>query len=515
MSKIAHPPLDTSTREAACAATDTPVIDREALSERFVQFGEGNFLRAFMDWMIDLGNAAGQELGRVAVVQPLPRGMGETLNAQDGLYTVLLRGVQNGEAVDTARVVQSVSRCIDPYADWQALMALARQSELRFAISNTTEAGIAYVAEDQPQDSCPESFPAKLCAFLYERFRAFDGAADKGLILLPCELIERNGDKLKDCLRRHAEAWDLPQTFRDWLDAACPHCNTLVDRIVPGYPADEADALAARLGYRDALIAAAEPFLFMAIEGDTRLAAELPLHELGLDVVWTDDMTPYRTRKVRILNGAHTVSVLAGFLAGCDTVGEMVGDPTCGAFLQQALQAEILPHLEVPEEDKRSFAAAVLERFANPHVCHRLLTISLNSVSKYRVRVMPSLKAYHVATHQIPPALSFGLAALLAFYRGTGIEDGALLGDRGGTTYQIKDDPAVLAAFATAWSGFANDGNLHKLVYRLLADRGVWNEDLTAWDGLVETVCTHLSAIMARGCRGALDDLLARSSVTA
>ncbi|MCX6905376.1 MAG: tagaturonate reductase, partial [Verrucomicrobia bacterium] len=383
------------------------------LPEKVAQFGEGNFLRAFADWMVDIMNGQGLFNGRVVVVQPIRQGMARLLNEQDGLYTLLLRGIQDGSTVERHRLITAVSRALDPYEAWPETVRYFCNPTLRFVISNTTEAGIAFVSEARQPGQCPESFPAKVASLLFERFQAVQGDPARGLIFLPCELIDRNGEQLRRFVLQHGEAWDLGREFADWVSRANYFLNTLVDRIVPGFPRDEAGEIGRKLGYEDRLLVAAELFHLWVIEGPPHLAEEIPFHRAGLNVIWTYDLTPYRTRKVRILNGAHTASVLAAFHAGLNTVREMLENPVLGQLVRRVVFDEILPTVPLPAPEKTSYANAVLERFANPFVRHELLTISLNSVSKWKGRVLPSLLEYRATQGQLPPLLSFSLAALL------------------------------------------------------------------------------------------------------
>ncbi len=381
---------------------------------RILQIGDGNFLRAFVDWMVDVANGAGLMNGEVIMVQPLERGVADLMKAQDQLFTVLLRGVQNGQQVQSKRLVSCVKDTLNPYSQWSAMLATVQDPALRFVVSNTTEAGIAYVEEALVDGKCPANFPAKVTALLLARFKAFNGSPESGLVFLPCELIEANGSKLKQYVLQFAEAWKLPAEFVAWVKEHNVFCNTLVDRIVPGFPAAEAEALYAEFGYRDPLTVAAEPFLLWVVEGPAWLAEELPLHRAGLDVVWTDDLQPYRTRKVRILNGAHTASSLASYCAGLDTVREMTEDPVVSKYLDQVMFDEIVPFVPLPDAERKAYAATIMERFANPHIRHELISIALNSVSKWTVRVLPTDKDYAAQHGQAPAGKSMPNRALLA-----------------------------------------------------------------------------------------------------
>lgn len=478
------------------------------LPETIVQFGEGAFLRAFVDWMVDIANEKGLLGGSIAVVQPIREGTARLLNEQDGLYTLLLRGVQGGQVVESRRIITAVRRAIQPYEQWQELAECFRNPGLRFVVSNTTEAGIVYVDEPFRAGGCPESFPAKVAALLAERFRAVAGDPAKGLIFLPCELIERNGGNLRQCVLRHAEAWSLGPEFRRWIEEHNHFLNTLVDRIVSGFPRDDAARLAGELGYEDQLLDAGELFHLWVIEGPARLAGELPLDKAGLNVVWTDDLTPYRTRKVRILNGAHTTSVLIAFQAGLDTVHEMMLDPVLGAFVRKAVLEEILPGVPLGEQEKREYAEAVFERFCNPFLKHALLSIALNSVSKWKTRVLPSLLDFLKANGRLPPALTFSLAGLIHFYRGQRSDSTELRGRRGDSQYPIRDDPAVLDFFEKAWAAHGAGGGTCDLAAAVLANRSFWDADLSALPGLTETVAAGLDAILAHGARDAVSVVL-------
>jgi tagaturonate reductase len=493
---------------AACERFGVSIGSLATVPERVVQFGEGNFLRSFVDWMIDAMNSRGLFGGRVVVVQPIERGTVDTLNAQDGLYTLILRGLQAGQVVEQRQVITAISRGIDPYRDWNAFLAVAEQPELRFAVSNTTEAGIAYLDEPPPTHSCPGSFPAKVTAFLHRRFDRFRGDPGKGIVFLPCELIDRNGEQLRSCVLRHAAAWNLGPEFTGWVSEHNRFLNTLVDRIVPGYPHEEASALAEQLGYEDRLLTTGEIFHIWVIEGGGAIAEELPLTQAGLNVIWTTDLQPFRTRKVRILNGAHTMMALAAFLAGLDTVRECVEDPVLGAYVRRGVFDEILPLLPLPAHETRAFAEDVMERLANPFIKHNLISIALNSVSKYRVRVLPSLLECRASHHRLPPALAFSLAALLAFYRGTEIKDGVLIATRPSGAYAVKDDAPVLEAFADQWHAFARHHDVTALCRAILARTDFWGQDLSALPDLVEGVSAHLSRILQVGVRDAIGTLL-------
>ncbi len=480
------------------------------MPEKIIQFGEGNFLRAFADWKVNALNSAGLFGGKIVVVQPIKVGIAHLLNEQDGYYSLLLRGIQNGDVVEEREIITAVSRGLSPYEDWNMFLECARNPELRFMFSNTTEAGIAYVEEAKPTTKCPDSFPAKFTAFLLERFNTFNGADDKGMVMLCCELIENNGTTLKNIVLKHASNWGCSVAFIDWINSSCHFLNTLVDRIVPGYPRENSTEIEAELGYRDKLIDTSEIFHLWVIEGPKELAEELPFHKIGLNVIWTDDMTPYRSRKVRMLNGAHTSSVLAAYLGGIDTVGEMIDSDIFSLFLKKAMFEEILPMVPGDLEENRLFAEGIIERFSNPFIRHELLSISLNSVSKWKVRVLPSLLDFQRENGALPEALTFSLAALIAFYNGVGCAHPELRGMRNGKAYSIKDDLDVLSFFEKRWHSFHHNHDIRILAGTIMANEKLWGQDLTLLPGMIDAVAAHLQNIMINGADGATKKLIGK-----
>lgn len=385
--------------------------------ETVLQFGEGGFLRGFVDYFFHKLQEKGLYDGKIVVVQPIERGMCQMLADQNCEYNLFLRGIQDGQVVNEHTHVTSISRALNPYTQYEDYIALAVSPDLRVIVSNTTEAGIEYLGTESLGDMPPKSYPAKLTQFLYKRFQA----GLKGLILLPCELIDNNGDNLKACILKYADLWELGADFKNWLENDNDFCNTLVDRIVTGYPRDEAEALCEQIGYTDNLIDTAEIFHLWVIEGHHE--DELPFNKAGYNIVWTDDAKPYKKRKVRILNGGHTSMVLGAYLYDLETVGECLNDEKVSAFLKKCLFDEIVPTLGNTDTDKQ-FASAVLERFANPFIKHQLLSIALNSVSKFQVRVLPTILEYKDKFGEYPKALTFSMAALISFYRTDKANDG-------------------------------------------------------------------------------------------
>lgn len=486
---------------------DIEIGNLESMPVKVMQFGEGNFLRAFVDWMINKLNKENMFNGSVVVIQPLEKGMADMINAQDGLYTLYLRGIENGEVKVKKEIITSIRECINPYFEWNKTLDYAVSEDLRFVISNTTEAGIEYKEEPFTPDSCQKTYPAKLTSLLYARYNKFDGDNAKGLVIIPCELIDRNGDNLKKCIMNYADLWNLEDEFKAWVNNACPFMNTLVDRIVPGYPRDEIEKITAEQGYKDNVVDTGEIFHFWVIEGDKKYAEEIPFHKVGLDVLWTDNMEPYRTRKVRILNGAHTMTVLGAYLAGLETVGECMNDKDISEFMKKGIFDEIIPTFDLPEEEKLSFAAAVLERFANPFIKHMLLSISLNSVSKFKVRVLPSIKGYIERFSKLPVRTVFALAALIRFYKGTQIKDSKLLGDIDGKRYDICDKPDVIEFFAEQYKKYSETNDEKALVRNILANKDFWGEDLTLIDGFADAVAKYYKDIELYGAREAIKNL--------
>ncbi|MBJ3813696.1 tagaturonate reductase [Shimwellia pseudoproteus] len=467
--------------------------------ERIIQFGEGNFLRAFVDWQIDLLNEHTNLNAGITIVRPIDTDFPPSLNTQDGLYTTIIRGLNDsGEAVSESRLIRSVNREINIYQQYDEYLRLAHNPALQFVFSNTTEAGIAYHAGDQFDDAPAVSYPAKLTRLLFERFSHFAGAADKGLFIIPCELIDYNGEALRELVVRYAQEWALPDAFSRWLNEANTFCSTLVDRIVTGYPREEAAALEQTLGYRDSFLDSAEHFYLFVIQGPASLAQALRLDQLPLNVMIVDDIKPYKARKVAILNGAHTALVPVAFLAGLDTVGEAMNDSQICAFVEQAIAREIIPVLDLPQDELISFARAVTGRFRNPYIRHQLLSIALNGMTKYRTRILPQLLTYQQQNGTLPARLTFALAALIAFYRGT----------RSGEAYPLQDDAHWLERYSQLWGRYDNSQlTLPALVTSVLSDSSHWGQDLTGVAGLVEAVAGDLAAILTQGMRAAVTPL--------
>lgn len=485
---------------------------------RILQFGEGNFLRAFIDWMVDGMNKQNLFNGKISIVQPLPQGMIGMMGEQDYLYTLLLRGIQGGEVTVEKKIIDAVERGVNPYEDFEAYLAEAENPDLRIIVSNTTEAGIVLREEDSPGDTPPVSFPGKLLLLLKRRYDHFEGDPSKGFLLFPCELIEKNGTNLKNVLLDLAGRWysDSP-AFLSWIDEANVFFNTLVDRIVSGYPRDEVEGLWEEAGYKDNLLDTGEIFHFLVIEGPSEYEKEFPLVQAGFNVKWCDDLSPYRTRKVRILNGAHTMTVLAAWLYGLETVKNCMDDELVSAYIRKGIFEEIIPTLDLPADELSEYGAAILERFSNPYIKHFLLSISLNSVSKFKTRVLPSILEYIKRTGENPRLLSFSLAALVLFYKstGTGSDSASLTALRAldGRGYTIRDSPEVLEYFSSLWNERSCDSreDAESLMALVLKKEDYWGQDLSLIDGLAELTGSFLYSMVRKGVPSVMAELTGAS----
>ena len=382
------------------------------MKETIIQFGEGNFLRGFFDYFLDVMNKNGLYDGKAVVIQPREGGKCALLNEQNCNFNLYLRGIENGETKQEHHFIESISRGVDPYKNFEEYMALADNPDFRFVVSNTTEAGIAFDESNRSDDKPCKGFPAKLTQLLYRRYK---NNLD-GLVFLPCELIDGNGDELKKCVLKYAEYWSLESGFVDWINQKNTFANTLVDRIVTGYPSDET----ATLHPDDKFLNTAEIFHLWVIEGD--FEAELPLKKAGFNVIWTNDAKPYKKIKVRILNGAHTSLVAGALLSGIETVGEALADETAYEFLNKAMNEEILPTIG-DNDESRNFANSVFDRFRNPFIHHKWSAISLNSVSKFSVRVLPTILEYKEKNGIYPRYLTLSLAYLIYFYKNGNPQD--------------------------------------------------------------------------------------------
>ncbi len=478
-------------------------IEVKNLPIKVLQFGEGNFLRAFSDMMIDICNEKGLFSGGIVIVKPREHGDLSKFKEQKNLYTVSLRGRVDGEPKVYNRLITSVSDTLEIYKEYDRFKEYASLDSLRFVISNTTEAGIVFDVTDEDFSNPPKTFPGKLTVLLYERFMAFNGNADKGLIMLPAELIDDNGKVLFECVKKYIELWKLPADFLKWVEEACVFASTLVDRIVTGFPKNP-EEIYEEIGYEDKLLVAAEPFASWIIESEKDFSGELPLKEAGLPVVFTDNLKPYKQRKVRILNGAHTSFVPASFLAGNDIVRESMEDELIRSFMNETLFDEVIPTLDLPASELKEFADAVINRFNNPYVDHALLAIALNSVSKWKARCLPSFLEYANRKGEVPKHLAFSIAALMAFYSSDKLSENALLGNRNGEEYKIMDDAFVLEFFRDN-----SKKSSEELVNAFLENESFLGTDLTKVYNTRELVTGYLEEIRNSGMRKAMEKYFA------
>ena len=454
--------------------------------ERIIQFGEGNFLRAFVDWIVFNMNNKANFNSSVVIVQPLANGMIDMLNDQDGLYHLNLQGLDKGKAVDSIELIDVVSRCLNPYSQFQDYLKLAENPDMRFVISNTTEAGIAFDESCKLDDAPASSFPGKLTQLLYHRFKTFDGAMDKGLIMLPCELIFHNGTELKKCIEQYIAFWNLGEEFAQWFENACGVYCTLVDRIVPGYPRDTINEILEKVQLEDKMVVKAEIFHLWVIEAPESVAKEFPADKAGLNVLFVPSEKPYHDRKVTLLNGPHTVMSPVAYLSGIDTVSEGLKDDVIAKFVDKVMFKELLETLDLPKAELEKFGADVLDRFKNPFVKHFYTSIMLNSFPKFKTRDLPGLKIYLERQGKLPVGLVLGLAGIITYYKG---------GKRGDVEIVPNDDKAITDLLTELWS----TGDVAKVAQGVLAADFIWGEDLNLVEGLTAKIVENLTSIQEKG----------------
>lgn len=469
--------------------------------ERIIQFGEGNFLRAFVDWIVWNMNAKTNFNGSVVVVQPIDKGMVEWLNGQDCLYHVNLQGRLNGEAVNSLERIDVISRALNPYSQNAAFMALAEQPEIRFIISNTTEAGITFDPACKFTDAPASAYPGKLVQLLYRRYKTFNGDPKKGLILMPCELIFLNGHHLKECIYQYIELWkeDLGadyEGFKEWFTKYNYVCATLVDRIVPGFPRKDIAEIQEKVGYNDNLVVQAEIFHLWVIEKPENMSieelrAEFPAEKAGLHVLIAESEKPYHERKVTLLNGPHTVLSPVAYLSGINIVRDACNDPVIGKYIHKVQFEELMETLNLPMDELRQFASDVLERFNNPYVDHQVTSIMLNSFPKFETRDLPGLKVYLERKGTLPKGLVLGLAAIITYYKGGTRADGAPI--------QPNDAQEIMDLLAQLWA----TGDTRRVAEGVLgATDIIWKEskqNLNEIPGLTDMVEGFLNDIQAKG----------------
>ncbi len=486
-------------------AVKMKILDRTTANKpithpvKVLQFGGGNFLRAFCDWMFDVLNKTTDFNGSVVVVKPTERGDYTALRAQDGLFHVALDGVRNGALVSEVTLVESVSDVIQPYTEWDKYLQLAEQPEMRFIVSNTTEAGIKFSENDKQTDFPPHEFPAKLTLWLYHRFNFFNGAVDKGCILLPCELIENNGEALKSTILQYSKHWKLEKEFATWIEKYNYFCSTLVDRIVSGFPEDRKEAIEKQIGFKDELLVAGEDYHSWVIKAPSLVKAELPFAQTNLNVQFVEDLSAYREMKVRILNGAHTSLVPVGYLAGLRTVKESMDDTAVCNHVMQVLSTEIKPTLNnFSKAEIDAFINAVIDRFKNPTLKHFLIAISLNSTSKFQARLLPAFIEYTQLKGVFPKRIAFSLACMIRFYKG----------DFKGDKIAVNDDEKVLDFFSQEWGKVTKEEQtIDDLVQNVLSNSAIVGTDLSQYPGLVKYISEVLLAIDKKGVKVCLSTL--------
>ncbi len=469
-------------------------------TERVIQFGEGNFLRAFVDWIIKQMNDRAGFDASVVVVQPIAQGMVGRLNEQDCLYHVNLQGLIDGKPVNSLTLIDSVSRALNPYEDFDAFLRLAEQPEMRFVISNTTEAGIAFDPACRLSDKPASSYPGKLVQLLWHRFKTFNGDPAKGFIIMSCELIFLNGHHLRECIDQYVELWredfgDAYESFKKWTTESCYVCATLVDRIVPGFPKKDIGKIQETIGYEDNMVVQGEAFHLWVIETAPnlpleQLAKEFPAERAGLNIVLTHNEAPYHERKVTLLNGPHTVLSPVAYLSGIDIVRDACQHPIVGRYIHKVQFDELMQTLNLPMDELKQFAGDVLERFLNPYVDHQVTSIMLNSFPKFQTRDLPGLKTYLQRKGELPKGLVLGLAAIITYYKGGVRADGAPI--------QPNDDARIVALLDELWQ----TGNTRQVAEGVLEAKDlIWHEhgDLNQIPGLTDMLTQMLDSIAEKG----------------
>ncbi|GGE26563.1 altronate oxidoreductase [Pullulanibacillus camelliae] len=473
--------------------------------ERVIQFGEGNFLRGFIDWMLQRMNNKGLFNGSVVAIQPTPSGkVLPKLEEQDYLYTVVLRGVEQGSTIDQEEIISSIHRGINPYTNWAAVLALAENPSLRYIFSNTTEAGLTYKKEVYREGIAPMSYPGKLAVLLYARYRLFSGSLDAGFHIFPCELVEENGAVLQSLVLQASHDFRFPEAFRLWVKTANVFYNTLVDRIVTGYPDESIASFQERLQYRDALLTVGEPYHLFVIEGQQNLEHELPFQEAGLNVHWAA-VKPFRDLKVRILNGLHTVMYAMGYLLGLETVKEAMEDPLLEPLIHHCLYEEILPVLPMEDEEKETYAKSVVQRFVNPFNHHRLADLGLNGLSKFKVRVLPTLLDYVEQKKKVPDVLVFALVTNLLYFRVVHREGEAMYGQTDKSIYRLKESEAWLEFLEATWKMYdSSQHSLAHMVATILGNEALWGQNLMQIPQLHQAVLRDLTRLIEDGIKKTL-----------
>jgi tagaturonate reductase len=455
--------------------------------QRILQFGGGNFLRGFVDWIIHKYNVQSNDdkLG-IVVAKVLKNGSYQDWNAQDGLYHLFTKGYVKGKTVNEKTLITSVVRILEVHNEYDEFLKSAHQPPLNIIISNTTETGLNFSSQDKI-GQIPSTFPGQLTLWLFERYKHFEGDKKAGCTIIPCELLDKNGEVLKSSILKYVDHWNLDKGFADWLNQYCHFCNTLVDRIVPGINKENIEEYYQRIGYEDGMMTEGEPYHLWAIETKHDISAKLPLDRIGLNVVYTKDLSPYKELKLKILNGAHTSMVPVGLLLNIDLVKEAINDAVLGKFIEDLITEEILPSVEIDPEIARTFANDVIDRFKNPFLEHQLKSISLYSISKFNTRVKPTLKSYLDKTGELPKRIMISFACLLIYYSGS----------YQGKEISPNDQDETISRIKNHWEGIRKGGDARtQSLENLLSDKHLWNEDLTKLEGFTKEVSLLLSQII-------------------
>lgn len=474
-----------------------PAAAHLALPEKVLQFGTGVLLRGLPGYFIDKANKAGQFNGRIVVVKSTGKGTTDAFSEQDGLYTHCIRGIEEGQQVEENILNAAISRVLNASAQWPLILQCAENPQLEIVISNTTEVGIV-LTEDDVHAAPPASYPGKLLAFLYRRYQHFDGSAEKGLVIIPTELIVDNGKKLKDIVLELAARNSLPEAFISWITTANHFCNSLVDRIVPGaLPPAEQEAMQAALGYEDELMIMSEVYSLWAIEtADARVRERLSFSAADKGVVIAPDINVFRELKLRLLNGTHTLSCGLAVLAGFETVRQGMEDADMEAAIATLMLEEMAPAITdiyITAAAAAQFANSVLDRFRNPSIAHQWLAITMQYTSKMKMRNVPVLLRHYQRSQEAPLWISLGFAAYLLFMRSDRSAEGAYKGTVNGRSYTIQDDHA--AWFHDQWKRLEPS----VLVKEVLANTALWGTDLTALKGFAPAVNKMLQMLLQQG----------------
>ena len=479
--------------------------DNSIYPKKILQFGQGNFLRGFTDWMIDLSNDKELLKSSIVIAKVTENGNLDKFKKQNNKYTLIMKGIENNNIIEEKKLITSISQILNPYEedDFSEYEKIIKSEELEIIISNTTEAGILY-EQCSFDDQYPKTFPAKVTKLLYTRFKYFNGDKNKGILFLPVELIDNNGEELKKCILNHIDDWKLEKEFEDWVLENNYFTNTLVDRIVTGYPKDNIEEIEKELGYKDELLVSSEYFNLWVIEGDEKWKSFFSLGDIDANIIWTNDVSSFKKRKVRILNGGHTSLVPSAFLSGTLIVRDMINYGTFNKFYDYLMEREIIPTIDMDERELLDFAESVKDRFKNPFIDHRLQDIMLNSLSKYKARCLPSLKDYYYKFNDLPKGLVYTLAALLRYYKVKKSEDKYFGYDLNGKKYVINDNIENLEFMKNCWS----KTNIYETVVSILGNKNIWGEDLNNINNLTNKVVDYINSIENIGVIDTIEEIL-------